>query len=104
MGLEDSTRQRLGERVGDVLGGRHVLDDDVRLLDELADEEVAASDVLRLGVEHRVVREVDAARAVHEERDGLLGEPDFAENTVKVNGLTRRERRQSVSFFARRPY
>ena len=43
-----------------------------RSVDEFADEEVAASDVLRSSVEDGVVREVDGARVVDEEGDGAL--------------------------------
>ena len=53
--LERLALERLGERVGIVFGGRDLEDGHHLVLDELADVEVAASDVLGLTVVHRIV-------------------------------------------------
>ena len=48
----------LREEVREVVDGAHVWDDDLSFLDDFADVEVAARDVLRALVEFRVVGEV----------------------------------------------
>ena len=56
VGLEHGARQRFGEDVRRVALGLDVLRGDDAALDEFADEEVAASDVLRSSVEDDPVR------------------------------------------------
>ena len=70
MEVEGLSRERFGERVGDVLGRRDVLHVDDFACYQLAYEEVAAIDVLGFRVEYRVEGEVDRGRVVHIESDG----------------------------------
>ena len=57
-------RHRLGKEVGRVVVGAHKRNPHLARLDHVADEEVAALDVLRASVELRVVREVARGLAV----------------------------------------
>ena len=56
--------QRFREEVGDVLSGGHVGDDDELLLDQLADVEVAALDVLNPLVMLRVIGQIARAGVI----------------------------------------
>ena len=63
----------LREEVREVVDGAHVWDDDLSFLDDFADVEVAARDVLRALVELRVVGEVVRRLVVpNMEREDIL--------------------------------
>ena len=58
------THQRLGEEVGNVLGGRHEGYTDLTFLDAFSDKEVTAVNVFSLRVMLRVVREIDGRATI----------------------------------------
>ena len=72
MSEEGLARQGFGEDVCSIVCSRDVAGFDDVAGDELADEEVASFDVLRLGVQHGIEREVDGGGVVHQEKSRVL--------------------------------
>ena len=85
------THQRLGEEVGNVIGGWHEGNTDFTFFDALSDKEVTAVNVFGLRVMLRVVREIDGRHVVQSQR-WRFGhvETKFTKKSRKIDGFLSR--------------
>ena len=91
--LELLARERLGEEVGEVLEALDVLDLDLPGLDELANLELLAQDVLRLVVHDRVLGDAQRGRVVDLDDGRALGlVAERREEGAQVDRLASRQR------------
>ena len=85
------THQRLGEEVGNVLGGWYEGYTDLTFLDAFSDKEVTTVNVLSLRVMLRVVREIDGGHVIQPQR-WRLGhvETKFTKKSGEIDGFLSR--------------
>ena len=84
---ERSVVKGLGQHIGMIEVGRHVVDDDVALRHELAHLQVATLDVARALAGLHVLGELNCALIIHVQNGRLEITPKFKQQAAKVHDL-----------------